>query len=508
MYLMIGSDDFAFAIAESIRGKGTKVVVVERDETRTKHLKNLGYKEDEVFCGDPTSPEILSAAGISDADAVLVMLQDYSTTRKVLMRIKELREKSKAGVPIDPVVIARVPDEAYAGDAKWLGASEVLPENQLLSNSAMETFTRLKCMMNEKKLRRLIERERPRGGKMAIVLQTNPDPDSIASGVALKLYSKRFGIDADIIYDGIIGHLQNKALVNLLGVEMIEASRVNFNDYRWFALVDVATHSYCALPTSIIPTIIIDHHTVPESEIKGTFVDITPAAAASTLLANYLRFAGIDIDPPTATALLVGILTDTINLVRGFSSLDMEAYQFLSKFADMDMLRRLMSPSIPPENFEVLIAAHRASKIKEGFLFANVGEVKNRELIAFAADVLLNREGVGTTLVYGIVGDNIYVSARTKDVSIHLGNVLREAFREIGSAGGHPKMAGATIPLSAFKGRKERRVIDRELSTRFLVAAGIVKPKKKRRPAKKRITPLEASQKLTLFKLAEKAKTQ
>ncbi|MFN4132822.1 MAG: DHH family phosphoesterase [Candidatus Hadarchaeales archaeon] len=508
MYLIIGCDDLAFSMAESLRGKGTKVVVLEEDEARAKHLRSIGYKEDEVLIDSPTSPEALSKAGISDADAVLVMLQDYPTTRKVLMKIKELREKSKAGIPVDPVVIARVPDEAYAEDAKSHGASEVLSENQLLSASALETFAQLKCMMNEKKLRRFIEKERPRGGKMAIVLQTNPDPDSIASGVALKLYSKRFGIDADIVYDGIIGHPQNKALVNLLGVELLEANRVNFGEYRWFALVDVATHSYCALPPTIIPTIIIDHHTVPESEVKGTFVDITPVAAASTLLANYLKFAGIEIDQPTATALLMGILTDTINLVRGFTPQDMEAYEWLSRLADMDMLRQLMSPSIPPENFEVLIAAHRASKIKEGFLFANVGEVKNRELIAYAADALLNREGVGTTVVYGIVGENVYVSARTKDVSIHLGKVLREAFTEIGSAGGHPKMAGATIPLSAFRGRKERRVIDRELSTRFLIAAGILKPKKRRRQRKKRITQLEAAQKLTLFKLAEKTKTQ
>lgn len=507
MYLLIGCDDFGFSIAESLREKGVRIAVIERNETRVKHLRSIGYKNGEAFLGDPTSPEVLTAAGISAAEAVFVLSQDYSTTRKVLMKIKELREKSS--IPIDPVVIARVPDESYAMDARSLGASEVFPETQLFSNSAVERFGRLKCMMNEKKLRRLIERERSRGGKMAIVLQTNPDPDCIASGVALKLYSKRFGIDADIVYDGIIGHPQNKALVNLLGVEMLEAAHVNFADYRWFALVDVATSSNCALPPSIIPTIVIDHHAVPESEVKGTFVDITPVAAASTLLANYLRFAGIEIDSPTATALLVGILTDTIYLVRGFSSQDMEIYQWLSKFADMDMVRKLMSPSMPPENFEVLIAAHKAAKIKEGFLFANVGEVKNRELVAYAADFLLTREGVGTTVVYGVVGDNVYVSARTKDVSIHLGKVLREAFTEIGSAGGHAKMAGAAIPFSLFKGRKGnlKRAMDRELSTRFLIAAGVVKPKKKRRGIKKRVTQLEAAQKLILMKIAETAKT-
>jgi nanoRNase/pAp phosphatase (c-di-AMP/oligoRNAs hydrolase) len=295
-------------------------------------------------------------------------------------------------------------------------------------------------------------------------------------------------VDADIIYDGVIGHPQNRALVNLLGLEMLESRDVVFDAYRWFALVDVATHAHCALPPGYIPTVVIDHHAVPMSEVKAVVKDITPVAATSTLLANYLKFAGIEIDRPTATALLLGILTDTMNLIRRPTHLDTRAYEYLWGLADLDLLRRLISPTIPPEGLDVLMRAGRVSKTIGPHLFANLGEVKDRDIIAYVSDFLLNREGITTTFVYGVLGKEVHVSVRTKDVSLHLGKALRGAFSDMGSAGGHAGMAGATISISAFKAtrRNLKRKMDRVLRTRFLEAVGALKPRKRRKGPKKK----------------------
>lgn len=479
MYLIIGCDDFGFSVADALRRRGVGIMVVEKDKSRVLHLRNLGYREDEVVQGDPTFPDVLRQAKLERAEAVFVMLPDYAETEKVLKAIGDLKAILKA----DPVVVPRVPDDAYSEDSKELGASDVFPVNQLLASSTLARFEELKLMNNEKKLRRFLTGERATGGRLGIVLQTNPDPDSIASGVALKTYARNFGIDSDLIYDGIIGHPQNRALVNLLEPQMFEARDVKFDKYRWFALVDVATHAYCALPTSITPTIVIDHHAVPTSEVQARIKEITPVAAASTILTSYLKFAGIEIDRPTATALLIGVITDTMNLIRGFTQLDLDVYKYLYERSDRDLLRRLMSPTVSPESFDVFMRAIKASKIAEGYLFANIGEVKDRDIIAYTSDFLLNREGVVTTFVYGTVGKDIYVSARTKDVSLHLGKALREAFTEIGSAGGHASMAGATIPISALKASKKnlKRKMDRTLKTRFLAAAGGRKPRKRRK---------------------------
>lgn len=473
----MGCGDVGFSVASRIKEQGAEVVIVDKDAKRAGQLGLMGYR---AVAGDFGLPEVLKEAGITRAEMVLVMAPDFSATRAALGAINRL----KLELRVDPVVVARVSDEAEGDEIKRLGASDVLPSSQLLANFAISKFEGLREMVKEKRLRALL-RELT-GGRMAIVLQTNPDPDSIASGVALKRYAKSFGVDADIIYDGIIGHSQNRALVNMLELNMLEADKVDFKTYNSFALVDVATHATCGLPREILPTIVIDHHSVPSSEVRARFQDLTFVGATSTLLTNYLRYAAVEIDRATAAALVIGILTDTMNFTRGATPLDFDAFEHLMKFADTDILGRLLSPTVSSDAMDIFVSAINASKIKGGYLTANLGEVKDRDLLAQAADFLLNREGVTTTFVYGICGATIYASARTKDVTLHLGQTLKSAFSEIGSAGGHARMAGATIPLEAI-GRVSRaelrRKIDRVMGRRFLEAVGAVrayKPRQKR----------------------------
>jgi nanoRNase/pAp phosphatase (c-di-AMP/oligoRNAs hydrolase) len=92
-----------------------------------------------------------------------------------------------------------------------------------------------------------------------------------------------------------------------------------------------------------------------------------------------------------------------------------------------------------------------------GYLFSDVGYVRNRDALPQAADLLINLEGVNTALVYGITETAIIISARNRDLRLHIGNVFSEAFGEIGDAGGHANMAAATIPLRYFA-----RVSDKE----------------------------------------------
>jgi nanoRNase/pAp phosphatase (c-di-AMP/oligoRNAs hydrolase) len=185
---------------------------------------------------------------------------------------------------------------------------------------------------------------------------------------------------------------------------------------------------------------------------------------------------------------MVGILTDTMNFARGAMPQDFEAFRYLRGLADLDLLGRLQSPPMSPDALDLLARAIKGSKLKGGYLITNVGEVKNRDLIAQTADFLLKREGVMTVLVYGICGSAVYASARTNDVALHLGQTLKEAFSLIGSAGGHARMAGATIPLRVFGRGSKRAVqteINRKVGRRFLEVVGAVKPKAKRKRSKR-----------------------
>lgn len=475
MYLLLGCGDVGFSLMCKLKDQGAELTVVDKDPKKVQQLEDMGYN---ALWGDFTSPEILIKAGIERADVVLLMISNFRESERVLDALNDLKKQ----LNIDPVVVTRVRDEVEVDEAKRLGASDALPSSQILADFTLSMLQELETMTKEKRLRGLM-RELS-GPKMAIVLQTNPDPDSISSGVALKRYAKAFGVDSDIIYDGMIGH-QNRPLVNLLGLNLLYAEDVDFERYGSFALVDVATHANCPLPQHILPTIVIDHHPVPSGEVRARFQDIEIVGSTSTLLTNYLRFGAVEIDGATAAALIIGILTDTMGLTRGAKPVDFSAMLHLMKFADADLLRKLQSPAISSEALDVLARAIKRSKVKGGYLVTSVGEARSREQIAQAADFMLNREGVMTALAHGICGNMVYVSARTNDVTLHLGQTLKEAFGKMGSAGGHARMAGAAIPLSAFGKIADKRAlmteINRTVWSRFLEAVGLLKPRVRRK---------------------------
>jgi len=476
VYLLLGCGDVGFAIANLLKGRGAELVVVDQSADKVEQLKGMGYN---ALVGDFSRPEVLRQGEIDRAEVIMILTSNFQAVERALGAINQL----KLELGIDPVIVVRVSDEKEVPEAKRLGATEALPSPEILANFTLQRFNELRVMAKEKKLRALLGGLR---GKMAILLQTNPDPDGIASGLAFQRYVKAAGIDADIVYDGQIGHQQNRALVNLLNIELLHAERdkVKFEKYDAFALVDVATNANCALPKEIEPTIVIDHHSVPSGEVRARYQDISTVGAAATILANYLKYAGIELDKPIATALAMGILTDTMSFTRGATELDFATFEDLLPLLDRELLGRLRSPAISPDTLDVLARAIRGSKLKGGYLYTNVGFIKDRDAIPQAADFLLNREGVMTVLVCGIVEDAVYVSARTNDIRIHLGQVLKSAFEDIGSAGGHSTMAGATILLKAFGKSADKKTlkgaVDRAIGRKFLEVVGVVKPKPKR----------------------------
>ena len=60
-------------------------------------------------------------------------------------------------------------------------------------------------------------------------------------------------------------------------------------------------------------------------------------------------------------------------------------------------------------------------------------------------------EGVETVIVFGYDEETIYVSGRTRGSSVDLGETLREALGQVGSAGGHATMAGAQVPMGVLE---------------------------------------------------------
>ena len=207
-----------------------------------------------------------------------------------------------------------------------------------------------------------------------------------------------------------------------------------------------------ALPKESHVNIIIDHHQNGDiTKNSADFVDKRPdMGATASLMTQYLRELDIPVDSIIATALFYGIMADTRCFRRNTTPQDLTLAAFLLPLTESELLEKITSQSVSQETLEVLGNAIKNRRILSGYLFSNVGYVRNRDAIPQAAELLIQLEGVNTSLVYGITDNLIAFSARNKDVRLNIGQAMEEAFEGIGDAGGHSAMAAATIPLTVF----------------------------------------------------------
>ena len=292
------------------------------------------------------------------------------------------------------------------------------------------------------------------GERLDIVCHNNPDPDCLASALALGRIAADAGIEErNVLYSGNVSHQQNRAFVNLLGIDLQPFDPATVADRPSGSLLAFVDHSVPGanntVPEGTPIDIVIDHH--PAENIEAGFVDHREEiGAAATILAEYVRTLGIELDSVLATALLFAIRRETLNFLRGATKSEYDAAGYLHDHADQELLRELSSPSVSGATLDAIATAIGNRKTTGAALISHVGRTKERDAVPQAADYLATLEGVETVIVFGITGGSIHLSARSPDPRIHVGNVLKETFADVGSAGGHYDVAGGEIPLGIF----------------------------------------------------------
>jgi len=287
-----------------------------------------------------------------------------------------------------------------------------------------------------------------------IVCHNNPDPDCLASALALGRISAAVGIDEQyILYSGDISHQQNRAFVNLLDIDLKAFEPTRVKDRPPDSVLAFVDHSIPGrnnqVPADTPVDIVIDHH--PAEGIDARFVDHREElGAAATILTEYVRVLDVDLDTDLATALLFAIRSDTLDFLRGATPAEYAAAGFLHDHADPDLLRQLSTPSITGGTIDAISTAITNRRTNGAVLISHVGRTTERDSLPQAVDYLVRLEGVETAIVFGLVGDTIQLSARSPDPRVHVGDVLHDAFGDVGNGGGHHDAAGGEIPLGIF----------------------------------------------------------
>ena len=389
----------------------------------------------EVVAGDLASEAVYHRAFRSSHDPVLVAVPALRRPR-VLAAIR-------AVAPVAPIVVLGDDREPGAD----VGDAVMLPRGSVLERLVEPELVRALARARLARIRRVLDA----APRVLILMQDDPDPDAIASALALRVVLGRTKAAAPIATFGRITRPENRAMTHLLEIDVEHLVPAALAEYDAVAMVDVQPSFFEERLSDV--ALVIDHHP-EERPVAARVKDIRPSyGATSTILTEYLRAADAKIPQRLATALLYGIKADTLYLERGTTRADVDAFTFLHPLANHNALRRIERPDLPDTALDTLALGITRRALVGGVLFSHLGPVGYPELVAQFADLFLQVEGAEWSVVSGVVNDELHISVRNVGYVRGAGEVVRTAFAELGSAGGHRAMAKAVIPLATWRAR-------------------------------------------------------
>src|SRR5690242_2110862 len=199
--------------------------------------------------------------------------------------------------------------------------------------------------------------------RIAIVLQDDPDPDAMASAMALRALLGRNKQTTPIFAFTPVTRPENLTMAHLLEIEITPANVEELRGYDKIAMVDVEPAYFGSkLPRC---DIVIDHH--PGYQLGlSPFEDVRVGyGATATIMTEYLVTAEERISERLATALLYGIRSDTLGLSRRVTENDVQAFVHLYPLANYHLLRQIDRPELPLQFARTLSHAMRRLEIRD-----------------------------------------------------------------------------------------------------------------------------------------------
>ncbi|MFO7792697.1 MAG: bifunctional oligoribonuclease/PAP phosphatase NrnA [Candidatus Saliniplasma sp.] len=446
MYLIIGWNEIVESLSKSFeyRGYDFKIFVPEESMNSVKReTKNNEKISEKIFRIDKLhdfierdSKIFLLQSDINEKKDVLKTIKDYSEDCHIISTACGDEMESLKGYPIDSII----------------------REDILLSGSLIKSIDDMESKSNSQNMVEIIKGSEK---EIAIFLHDNPDPDAFASAMALETICEKYDKTFNTYYGGDIGHPENEIIIENTGIKMKNIEKEDIDTV--LEISDVIVFLDFAKPgvNSILPKkvnadIILDHHHTNRDVKQAGHVEVrSDVGATSTIITKHLLNLNIQISPMLASSLLYGIKVDTDDFKKNIFPMDFKIISFLSAIADKELIDIFESQPMDPDTMSALGRAISNRRFKNESLIAFAGRVSKKDDIPQLANILSRERDINTVLIYGILDDNIYMSARTKALNIHIGKKMKKAYSSLGEAGGHPHSAGGKIKLSKFNDEKD-----------------------------------------------------
>ncbi|HTW95583.1 MAG TPA: DHH family phosphoesterase [Tepidisphaeraceae bacterium] len=312
--------------------------------------------------------------------------------------------------------------------------------------------------------------------KILVTAHQHPDPDALASGMAMCTLLAAHLPGVTIVHSvrGKIGGGLNDAFVKHAGLQLAPWDDAALDQYDAIVLVDTQpTFTYSPLPQNVQAMAVIDHHRARGRRPACPFCDIRPdVGATSSIVFSYFMETETPINSTLAATLVYGIESDLAGAAGTPGQLDNIALSSLTLLADTRKLYQMRYVDLPQSYY---IAYHEGLSHAVWYddaLITHLGEIDSLEKTAVVADFLLRFDQVHWSLVTAVHEQRLIVSLRSDDSRRSAADVMRRLMRHLGEGGGHRTKAGGAISLDSTSMTE----IDRKqtvLLRRYLRALGI-----------------------------------
>ena len=273
------------------------------------------------------------------------------------------------------------------------------------------------------------------GNDETVLILICPDPDSMASALAVKRLLWKRVRKTSIAYTGKIRRLENQAMMDLLKIPMVEVSKLDPESFARRILVDSQPDHSEALKVYEYDAI-IDHH--PKTKKwDAPYVDIRPEyGATATIMIEYLRSARIKPSMKLGTALLYAIKTDTANFERGGTQEDVKQFRYVFQYANMNLLRKIEKAEFTPTDLRYFQTALANRSLTKKGLFTHMGKVPSTDICVQVADFFTRVHGVGWSFVSCVSEGELNVIIRNDGYRKNAGELAKQAFGDLGPPAG------------------------------------------------------------------------
>jgi nanoRNase/pAp phosphatase (c-di-AMP/oligoRNAs hydrolase) len=436
--LAVCQDELVIRMLDEILLPGFEVEFIIENRPLARRLHDAGVT---VVVGDPRRTDTFLKADLGPSTCVIIEDNGRRSPRKILEAVRDAGGTLVYILGIGASGTTKRAEEFHTEfpDVAYLAMSE------LFGNPLVTEFSRSLTRARVQQYQRYLSD----ADRILIMLHNDPDPDAMASGLALRNVLRRTKTTA------IIGALQgvtrpeNLRMLNLLDIHVEQMTPETIREFDRICMVDVQPHYFGGLIDRV--DLVIDHH--PEQTgYTAVFKDVrADYGSTCTILTEHLRAVDVNISERTATAMLYAIKSDTLFFNRQTNRVDIEAFSYLYPLADAAMIRKMEGAEITAERLDYVLRARQSGRLEDQVFCAFLGAPSREDFIPYVADFFLQLENVKWTVIGGIVNESLVVSVRNLGYSKNAGEFARRFFGDIGSAGGHRAMAKAVVPMSAFR---------------------------------------------------------